>query len=229
VCLPALWIRFRRHPFDPLVVLFVLASLVVAAGWVTGAFALGRAWPGVLLAGQVALGVELPRMGTWLRRTWVPITAVSMAIGSWYMCGNLVYGLPFSRGHLPAKVRAMVETTPEALDYSFVRSYAQRGDVILTDDFYCVMTLPGYGLRTVAPAWPDPFLHDVAQRKSDLHTMVTPSTPVALRRELMARYHIKWIITTWYGSWTPDTWGMPEVQFVTTGPERLRFYRVAQA
>jgi hypothetical protein len=228
VTLPALWIRFRHHPLDPLVVLFALSSMVVAAGWATDGYALGRVWPGVLVAGQIALGVELSRMGGWLRRTWVPVTACAMAVGFWFQCGNLVYGLPFSREYLPPKVRAVVHTTPQALDYSFVRSYAQRGDVVLTDDFYCVMTLPGYGLRMVVPAWPDPFLSDVAVRRADLQAMVAPSTPLPERRHLLARYHIRWIVKQWYAPWTPDTWGMPEVQFVMTGPEQLRLYRLNQ-
>ena len=63
--LPALWARWRRDRLDPLVLLFAGAAVLVALGWVTGRYALGRLWPAVALAGQLALAVEVSRVGPW--------------------------------------------------------------------------------------------------------------------------------------------------------------------
>ncbi|WP_375733594.1 hypothetical protein [Polymorphospora lycopeni] len=59
VGVPALVLRLRRDRLDPLVLLCGLSGAVVLAGWLTGAYALGRVWPVLLLGLQVAAAVEL--------------------------------------------------------------------------------------------------------------------------------------------------------------------------
>ena len=80
VTVPALWLRARRCWYDPLVVLFVLGLVTLVVGWLTGAYALARVWPAVLLAGQIATGVELPALaGAW-RRWYRPVVLVALAV-----------------------------------------------------------------------------------------------------------------------------------------------------
>jgi alpha-1,6-mannosyltransferase len=59
VALPALFARWRRDHCDPLVLISIVAGLVVAYGWFSGHYSLGRTIPEVILPLQIALGVEL--------------------------------------------------------------------------------------------------------------------------------------------------------------------------
>jgi hypothetical protein len=80
-------------------------------------------------------------------------------------------------------------------DYSWLRRYVRPGEVVLTpDDYFAVRTIPAYGGRVVAPAWPDPFLPDEAQRKRDAAMMRDPATDPAIRAALLAHYHVRWVL-----------------------------------
>jgi len=221
VALPALWLRWRRDRLDPLVLLFAAAAVVVALGWLTGRYALGRVWPAVLLSAQVALAVELsaplPRR---LAQAWLPVTALACLAGLAVQAGNLLYLAPGSV--LTPQVRRVAHMYVDWPDYSWLPRYVRPGDVVLTpDDYFAIRTVPGYGGRTVAPAWPDPFLPDDAQRRRDLVTMRDPATDPATRAALLARYHVRWVL---------EVPGRPSIEAgrvpVATGPQGQRLYAV---
>jgi len=219
VALPALWLRWRRDRLDPLVLLFAAAAVVVAIGGLTGRYALGRGWPAVLLSGQLALAVELsgplPRR---VFRIWVPATALACLAGLAVQAGNLLYLAPQSM--LTPGVRSAAHMYVNWPDYSWLRRYVRPGEVVLTpDDYFAIRTVPAYGGRTVAPAWPDPFLPDEAQRERDLVTMRDPATDPATRSALLARYHVRWVLEL-PGKPTVESGRVP----IAIGPRGQRLY-----
>jgi hypothetical protein len=217
VGLPALWLRFRRARLDPLVVLFLGALVAVTVGWLTGRYALGRCWPGVLLAAQLALAVELPVLpaGRW-RRLWVPVTAVACLAGFTLQSAHLVYALP--RSWVPAPVARVEESWP---DYTWLARYVLRGEVLVTDDYYALRTVPAYGIRTIPSAWPDPFLTDQPRRWQELAALHDPAVDPATRRALLAKYHATWVLEL-PGKWSMSTGQQP----VAVGPQGQRLYRI---
>jgi hypothetical protein len=245
--LPALWVRWRRDRLDPLVLLFAAAAVLVALGWVTGRYALGRLWPAVALAGQLALAVEISRAGPWpaasglrseatreeaarkamgprerserqRRSRWLPVAAVAGAVGLVVQGSNLLYLAP-----VPPRVRTATHMYVDWPTYSWIARYTHPRDVLLTSDFYAVRSVGAYGLYTVAPAWPDPFLPDEAQRRADLLVMLRGSTDPATRAALLRRYHVRWILAM------PNRWypvdGRP---LVATGPGGERLYEIRE-
>jgi hypothetical protein len=215
VALPALW---RRRWLDPLVLLFVGAVVVVAVGWLTGRYALGRVWPAVLLSGQLALAVELagplPRT---LARRWIPVTALACAAGAVVQGSNLLYLAP--RSLLTHHVRTVAHLYVNWPDYRWLSAYTSPRDVLLTDNFYAVRTVGAYGVYTIAPAWPDPLVPDEAQRRRDLLTMMRPTTDPATRAALLDRYHVRWILEV-PGKWAP----VDDLTLMATGPNGERLY-----
>jgi alpha-1,6-mannosyltransferase len=236
VALPALWLRARRRRLDPLVLLFAMATLVVAVGWFTRRYEFGRIWPGVLLAAQLALAVELaealpnrstspdgavdrPRTGR-LVRAWLVVTALACLAGLAAQAGNLLYLLPGSM--VSPRLRSATRMYLNWPDYSWITRYVHPGDVVLTNDYFGILSVPGYGARTVAPGWPDPMLPDEATRWHAVSTMINPNTAPATRRELLDRYHVRWVLEI-PGSWTIDAGRKP----VAVGPRGQRLYSVA--
>jgi alpha-1,6-mannosyltransferase len=217
VGLPALWWRFRRARLDPLVVLFLGSLVLVVLGWVTGRYSLGRCWPGVLLAAQLALAVELPGLaaGRW-RRVWVPVTGLALALGFVLQAAHLVYALP--RSWVPGPLARFDETWP---DDTWLTRYVHRGEVLVTDDYYALRTVPAYGIRTIPSAWPDPFLTDQPQRWHDLAVLHEPGVDPAVRQEIIARYHATWVLE-FPGKWTMSAGQQP----VAVGPRGERLYRI---
>jgi alpha-1,6-mannosyltransferase len=233
--LPALWLRWRRDRLDPLVLLFALCGLTVVAGGLTGHYALGRAWPGVLLATQLALGIELAAVpwrslfagqrsvpvSAWTMRVWAVATVLVLAVGLWFQAGNLLLALPSS--HRLSTVAKELHTTTPGSDLGWVRERTQVGDVVLTDRAGYLQALPEYGLRTVAPVWPDPFLSNVDTRRSDAARMLDPATAASVRAELLQRYNVKWLLVARVDSRPAGGWGL---RLAETGPAGERLYAV---
>jgi hypothetical protein len=221
LALPALWRRWRRDRSDPLVLLFLGGLLAVGLGGLTGRYALGRVWPAVMLSGQLALAVELaaplPRR---LARIWLPATVVACLVGLGVQGANLLYLAP--RSMLPPAVRQAAGMYVDWPDYSWLGRYVKPGEVVLTDDYFAVRTVPAYGARTVTPAWPDPFLADEAQRRRDLAVMINPRTDPATRAALLSRYRVRWVLEI-PGRWSIDDGRTP----VATGPRGQRLYQVS--
>src|SRR5947209_3128308 len=110
-------------------------------------------------------------------------------------------------------------------DGAWVSRYVRPGDVVLTpderDDYFAIRTIPAYGGRTAAPAWPDPFLPDEAQRHRDVARMLDPATAATTRRALLRRYHVRWVLEV------PGSPGAgPGRAPVAVGPGGQRLYAV---
>jgi alpha-1,6-mannosyltransferase len=217
VGLPALWLRWRRVRWDPLVVLFVGALIPVLLGWVTGRYSLGRCWPGVLLAAQLALAVELPSLPAGrLRRIGVPVAGLALAAGFLVQAPHLVFAAP--RSWVPSALQRFDDRWP---DYRWITGYVHRGEVLATDDYYALRTVPAYGIRTIPSAWPDPFLTDQPGRWHDLAALHDPAVDQDTRLALAARYRATWVLE-FPGKWSMGLGEPP----VAVGPQGQRLYRI---
>jgi hypothetical protein len=217
VALPALWLRARRTARDPLVLLFATALVLVTIGGLTGRYALGRMWPAVILPAHLALAVELagPVTGR-VRRAWAAVTALACLAGFAIQSPHLLYAVP--RSWLPGPAAHFSTAWP---DYSWIAPYVRPGDVVVTSDYYAIRSVPGFGARTIPPAWPDPFLRDQRWRWHELAVIHDDRTDAATRRALLAKYHATWVLEV-PGSWTISPGQTP----VAVGPLGQRLYRV---
>ncbi|GAA4203621.1 hypothetical protein [Actinocatenispora rupis] len=199
--LPVLAVRFRRSRTDPFVLLAAFTAVLVGYGLVTSHYAWGRAWPMLLLAGQLALGMEfaavLSRRGARnLGRAARPVRAyaaaalaVALLMGLWTQAGGLAF---FVR--LPAVVRHHVEVKGDWGTYSWITRYVPPGETVLADTFHSLRMVPAYRIFTVTPAYPEPWLPSEHRRDADTAAMLAADTPAAERDRLFARYGIRWLI-----------------------------------
>ncbi len=223
VALPALWVRWRRSRLDPLVLLFLGGLVVVGAGWLTGHYALGRTWPAVILASQIALGVELPALASpapaspgLVRRAGVAVVALTCLVGFAVQAGHLIHALPPALR--PAALERLRHPWP---DYAWISAYVHPGDVIVAWDYAATRSVVAYGAKTIAPTWPDPFLPDESRRRADLAEVYAPDTAPARRLELLARYHVRWILVV--GKRSVLEYGRSALAY---GPLGQRLYQV---
>ncbi|MFF4114669.1 hypothetical protein ACFY0P_14505 [Streptomyces sp. NPDC001714] len=157
--IPALWLRVRRPAAgptgcsargaagsalrgaagpaawrDPLVLLFALECLVLVCGRVVGVLGL------VLLAPQCALAVELAAERPWSR--W------RRALG-WATAGGVCLG--FLAAQAGAVVPRSVDPVgfvqpPRWPSYDWAARHIGPGEPVVTDAYYAVRLLPGYGI-----------------------------------------------------------------------------------
>jgi hypothetical protein len=106
-------------------------------------------------------------------------------------------------------------------DYRWVTGYVSRGEVLATDDYYALRTVPAYGIRTIPSAWPDPFLTDQPQRWQDLATLHNPAVNRDARLALAARYRATWVLEL-PGKWSMALGEPP----VAVGPQGQRLFRI---
>jgi hypothetical protein len=149
---PALWLRARRAAGsagrgtvgrwavgpavwrDPLVLLFALECLVLAYGRLVGVLGLA------LLAPQCALAVELAAQRPWAGRR--------RALG-WAAAGGVCLG--FLAAQAGAVVPRSVDPVgfvqpPRWPSYDWAARHIGPGEPVVTDAYYAVRLLPGYGI-----------------------------------------------------------------------------------
>jgi alpha-1,6-mannosyltransferase len=223
VTLPFLALRWIRNRRDPLVLMFVAGAVPVAYGGFTGHWSWGRVIPLMLFAGQAATAFWVVQ---WLqtrpslrgaqamaRVALVALVSLACLAGLRAQMGNLLHVAPLSAW--PARVLNAARPVPAGPDYAWITSWARPGDVVLTDDLVAGRTIPAHGLYLVAPTWPDPLLADDAQRHADQASMLNPATSPAVRRQLLAKYHVRWILMTPSDALLPDI----DATAVARGPE----------
>jgi hypothetical protein len=214
LALPALARRLRRDRTDPLVLLCAAGLIAVGVGALTGRYSLGRLWPAVMLAAQLALGIDLcERARRKVDQVLVSVPAIALVFGFAVQGGHLALAVP--QGALPA---ALVRHH-QWPDYAWLRRYISTGDVIVTDDYDALRMVPAFGGRTIPPAWPDPFLTDQSARWSDVQYLHAPQSTMAERRALIAKYHPAWILEI-PGQWSICAGRTP----VATGPQGQRLF-----
>ncbi|GAA4996233.1 hypothetical protein [Streptomyces siamensis] len=196
---PALWLRARRaereagHRWrDPLVLMFALECLAVAYGWVSGHYTYGRILGLTLVPLQFALGVELAAPRPWPR---------------WRRGLGLVAAAGACAGFLTVQAGAVV---PPALDpvgfdqpprwptYAWAARHIEPGEAVITDGYYAVHLISGYGPDLAAPAWPDPALDEGERlrRLAAVRSYLDPASTRAERAAVARRYHVRWLLLT---------------------------------
>ncbi|MFE9625618.1 hypothetical protein [Streptomyces sp. NPDC006527] len=194
--LPALWLRGRRSARDPLVLMCALDCLVVAYGWISGHYTYGRILGLTLVAPQFALAVELAAP-----RPWGSGRRVLGAVGAGAAC------LGFLTVHAGAVVPRTVdpvgfEQPPRWPSYDWAARHIRPGEVVITDGYYAVHAIAGYGPNLAAPAWPDAALEERERlrRLADVRAYLSPASTRAERSAIVRRHHVRWLLLT---RWRP--------------------------
>ena len=190
---PALWLRARRGSWrDPLVLLFALDCLVVAYGWVSGHYTYGRILGLTLVPPQFALAVELAAPRPW--GVWRRVLGGAAAVGACV-------------GFLAVQAGAVVPRTldpvgfaqpPRWPTYEWAARHIGPGEVVITDGYYAVHAIAGYGPNLAAPAWPDAALDESERlrRLADVRAYLAPTSTRAERAAVAHRYHVRWLLLT---------------------------------
>jgi len=191
--LPALWLRARRVSWrDPLVLLFLLEVAVVAYGWLSGHYTYGRILGLTLVPLQFALAVELAAPRPW--PVWRRVLAAVAAAGA---CA----------GFLTVQAGAVV---PRSLDpvgfaqppnwpsYDWAARHIRRGEVVITDGYWAVHAIAGYGANLAAPTWPDAAVdeRERLRRVADVRTYLDPASTAAERTAIARRHDVRWLLLT---------------------------------
>ncbi|MEU4210341.1 hypothetical protein AB0F13_10160 [Streptomyces sp. NPDC026206] len=219
---PALVARWRRDHRDPLVLLFALAAVVFAAGWLSGHYAWGRVLPGVLIPAQLAVAVEAAGAGSGgLRRALPAVTAAALLAGAWTQAGVLSYVL--RRDAIPPGLREahVIGVWP---GFGWAAARVPKGATVMTDDFYALRTLPAYGPYTVAPAYPDLFLRDEKRRRDATRRYFAPATSRAERLGILKEYGVRWVLQKNGGAGLPPD--DPALRRTARGPGGLALLEV---
>ncbi|MEE4542239.1 hypothetical protein V2S66_09740 [Streptomyces sp. V4-01] len=193
VGLPALVWRARAGgrwgARDPLVLMFAADCAIAGYGWLSGHYTYGRVFALLLVPPQFALAVELAELPRWtrLRRVLAPLAAAALCCGLAAQIGAVVPRrlLPVDLGH-PVRWH----------DYRWVVARTHQGDVVLTDSYQASHVLPAYGIRLVAPTWPDPSTPPAERdrRFGDLFAYLDSATPDPVRRDIAHRWGARWLL-----------------------------------
>ncbi|GAA4817472.1 hypothetical protein [Streptomyces ziwulingensis] len=209
VGLPALWLRGRRSPRDPLVLMFALDCLVVAYGWAGGHYTYGRILGLTLVPLQCALAVELAAPRPWRpgRRVLGWAAAAGAALGFLTVHAGAV---------VPRALDPVGFAQPPAWpDYTWAARHIGPGEVVITDGYYAGHAIAGYGPNLAAPAWPDPSLdeRERGRREADVRSYLARGTTRAERAAVVRRHRVRWLLLT---RWQP----VPEEAVVVAWSER---------
>ncbi|MFD7136068.1 hypothetical protein [Streptomyces sp. NPDC059894] len=190
--LPALWLRGRASARDPLVLMFALDCLVVGYGWVSGHYTYGRILGLTLVAPQFALAVELAAP-----RPWGAGRRVLGAAAAGAAC------LGFLTVHAGAVVPRSLDPVgfdqpPRWPAYDWAAPYIRPGEVVITDGYYAVHAIAGYGPNLAAPAWPDAAVGEGERlrRLADVRAYLSPGSTRAERSAIVRRHRVRWLLLT---------------------------------
>ncbi|XEC32648.1 hypothetical protein JAO84_10150 [Streptomyces fradiae] len=216
----ALAVRLRRHRRDPLVIWFLLGLLTVGVGAALGKWSLGRAEPAVVIPAQIAAALCAVEGGRRLfRAAFGALLATALAVGVWGQKDAL--GFVFREDALPSAVTR--DAVQAKTSYAWLTSYTAYGDVFMTGE-WTAQKVPGYGGYTVIAGYPDFFLPDEKQRRTDTERYFARDTPRDERLAILHKYHVTWVL-----QWR-DEGGLsgkdPALRFVKKGPNAQSLYRV---
>ncbi|MGW1054327.1 hypothetical protein [Streptomyces sp. NPDC002521] len=211
----ALVLRFRRDRWDPLVLFFVLGTLMFAAGGLTGHYSWGRAMPAALIPAQLAAALEAVAAGRRAVRVgWACVLGAALAVGAWTQAGTL--GYVTGKGALPSVVAAKYQEP--WVGYHWITPWVKYGDVVMARTFPA-RQIPAYGAYTVAPGYPDVFLPDAGRRDAAVTRYFAAGTPAAERAGILRKYGVRWVVG-------PSSLAGPGLKKVTAGPDDQILYRV---
>ncbi|MFI0983491.1 hypothetical protein ACH4SP_41585 [Streptomyces sp. NPDC021093] len=227
--LPVLLLRLRRSRRDPLVLMCLGTATVAVCGWFTGHYTWGRVIPHLLFGLQCAPAVEL--CAPWPRgvraRTGrgllAAVFAVALLNGARVQAGALLYVVPAHR--LPVAFTAKAQYLPTWPGFDWAARHFRYGEVVLTNDYEALRMLPGYGVYTVMPAWPQPEIprSESMRRTADVALALDARATGSERRKAVCRGGADWLVLTG-GQSIPPGQGFVET---AEGPDGVRLVRVA--
>ncbi|EPH39303.1 hypothetical protein ABT390_29160 [Streptomyces aurantiacus] len=198
--LPALYIRWRRDHKDPLVLMFALDCAVVAYGGLSGHYTYGRILGLTLVPLQFALAIELTAPRNWGNRR--AALAGATALGAFVGFFQIQAGAVVPRTLDPIGF----DQPPHWPDYAWAAAHMDRGDVVLTDGYRPMRSLPAFGVNLVAPAWPDASLDESVRnrRLREVRTYLDPLSTPAQRAAVVERHHVRWLLVAPYQRLPPE-------------------------
>ncbi|MGH9178419.1 MAG: hypothetical protein ACRD0N_07685 [Acidimicrobiales bacterium] len=192
-----LWAAWRRDHLDPLALAFMGAVGIYAVGGLTGRESLARVLPLAMLAAHLSLAVATSRLvKDRSRRARSPLLAGAFGL---LLVGVLgcVEALPnmVPPPLLPASLRSDPRAQSEVERMSVLASL-EPGRTIATDIGLVNRAAPAFELKTVSAGFIEPFLEDRIQREQANTALFAAATPSGLRRSLLRRYDVSYVITT---------------------------------
>ncbi|MBO7939924.1 hypothetical protein JTP77_028980 [Streptomyces sp. S9] len=189
---PALWARARRSARDPLVLMCVLDVLVVGYGYAGGHYTYGRILGMSLIPAQFALAVELAAPRPWprARKALAALAAGGACLGLLTVQAGAV---------VPRSLDPVgFEQPPRWPSYDWAARHIRPGEVVITDGYYAVHAIAGYGPNLAVPAWPDAALDEGERlrRLAEIRAYLAPGSTRAARTAIARRHHIRWLLLT---------------------------------
>ncbi|MFD0414835.1 hypothetical protein [Streptomyces sp. NPDC127108] len=188
--LPALFLRWRRNRTDPLVLMFALDCAVVGYGWLSGHYTYGRILGLTLVPLQFALAIELTAPRAWGNRRAALAGATAL--------GALVGFVQIQAGAVVPRTLDPIgfDQPPRWPSYAWAAAHMKRGDVVLTDGYRPMRSIPAFGVNLVAPAWPDASLPESVrnERLGEVRAYLDPATSAVERAAVVRRHHVRWLL-----------------------------------
>ncbi|MBA8944169.1 hypothetical protein ACWDY7_34295 [Streptomyces calvus] len=208
--------RWRRDHRDPLVVFFVLGTLLVSAGWLSGHYTWGRALSAAVIPAQLAVALEaFAAVRRRSRACWAALLTAALLLGGWAQAGAVGYVVP--RSALPQVLEDRYR--PPWPGYRWITPYVHYGDVVMAEG-RPARQIPAYGPYTVAPGYPDFFLPDERRRTAVTGRYFAERTPPSERRRMEREYGVRWVVDR---TGALDDTGL---RAVARGPDGQVLYRV---
>lgn len=196
LALPLLALRLRKDARDPVAITWLSLTGVMALGYATHRFTLGRLLPGAILMVHLALADWMAStVGPWLassvRRSRTTAFAIAVALlgsfaliganfaDSWELCSP-------SHTHVLAP-------------YEFLRETVGPGDVVLANAKTSAI-VPVIAGRVVAVNNALPFVPDAKARREAVSTFFATGTGDGERRRIVDAYGVRWVLVDRDGS-----------------------------
>jgi hypothetical protein len=164
----------------------------VTYGFVSGHYTYGRILGLTLVPPQFALAVELAADRPWgvRRRLLGAVAAGAACLGLLTVQAGAV--VP------PALDPVGFDQPPRWPTYEWAARYIGPGEVVVTDGYYAVHAIAGYGPNLAAPAWPDAALAERVRlrRLADVRVYLSRESTRAERAAIARRYRIRWLLLT---------------------------------
>lgn len=192
----------RSRGRDAVGLLFLGALAIYCYGWQSERWSYGRVvvyavlFLHVALAdGRVSAAEAADRAGEIARPllTWLRVTTVALLLfAGTYMRNGLAQATPMATA-LPARLVRDDGNLVHTSRLAFVARWAGHGEVVMADPLHG-WPLPAYGAKTVTTIHPLAFVPSADARVADVARFFAATTSVDLRRQLIRRYHVRFVL-----------------------------------
>ena len=182
--------RLRKDHRDPTALTGSALSALIAFGFVSGRYSIGRALPGTILMAHTALADwTASRAVPWLAAAFgrSRLRAASVSAGALVLASAIVVNFAET---WPLCVPG--HTDPLA-PYAFLARSVGARDVVLADLKTSAM-VPVVAGRVVAVNNALPFVADAGVRRGDVAAFFGARTPDDERARILSRYHVRWVL-----------------------------------